>query len=427
MMRNSLKKAYILFFLLIFTEFCGLLPLNSLGIFNTVFTTIGLVALNVFALLIIVLKHKTKIEKDKTFSKIIIWGLVYFVFLAIVSLFRYSDQTLFSIFKSNLFLFIFLSFFIFKIVLQTKEDGVFLLRTLIAINVIICLLSLLQVVLFPNGFIFVNQALSSSTRNGNVRFTIARSYTPVVTLISLVCLLNSRKHLFIHVSNIILSVATMVFVNQTRSVLLFCFIAIMLFWALKEFKLQESIFKIVLLILVFSVAAFLLKDYYLNNILDSSIKIRIKAYDYYLEQFGKSPIIGYGIADQNVIDSEYYVLVRGTDEYGQFYIEDVGVVGWIFQTGIIGFIFYFLIMLKTILISKKLVSIDQKSSNIVLVVSMYYLLGSINLFAIQNIRMGLFVLFISYADFLYRTNVTQDMTVKQKQFSAQQNSLRFIK
>lgn len=81
-----------------------------------------------------------------------------------------------------------------------------------------------------------------------------------------------------------------------------------------------------------------------NNIRNGIIsevgnQIRVYAVEYYVNIFKKNPLFGLGLVDPNYSESNYFIVHGGISELGgmnQYYLEDIGVIGFVCQFGLGG-------------------------------------------------------------------------------------------
>lgn len=125
---------------------------------------------------------------------------------------------------------------------------------------------------------------------------------------------------------------------------------------------NRKVVKWVILICIGVVLASGVVGSYIQTFLEDDVgsQIRTHAMEYYWEQFKEKPLLGMGIYDDTA-DPTLYKLMHGAMSplggMSQYYIEDVGIVGYINQFGIVG------LLIMTSIVWKMYICI-QSSANI---------------------------------------------------------------
>ena len=225
------------------------------------------------------------------------------------------------------------------------------LKTLIIlISTIASLIYFIQKMVYPN-FIFLNVFFSE--RFGEVRFFNGISLITLGFFITLSLLFEKKslKNRVILSSSIVLQLSFIIFVAQSRNIIL-PLVFILLLVLIKE-MISNDVKKIflngsIILILIISVFPYFkeMTDSILNDIgRDSgSAYIRVLSQEYFLDKIKQNLFLGYGLFSDSYA---YGSFLKGT--YYKYFAEDVGLIGLTFQFGVIYSLIYILVFLKIIL------------------------------------------------------------------------------
>lgn len=228
------------------------------------------------------------------------------------------------------------------------------------LNLMVSFSKLVSLVLLFQSLGIINVINSDvlSTRNDSMRSFIG-TYAMMLGAIILFyrVLFEKQKkkwQLFIWIS---LNIICIFYVNQSRSTI---FALIGAFALLIYFKYTQLIKKTGVIGYALKILAIAFVAYYsyslVNNIVSFSISsgeassiIRLEAYRYYFLKFLSYPILGVGLSNVNSLINDGIV--------NKLYVDDVGIVGYIAQTGLMG------IYVVAVLVKQYLTEIKQLSSN----------------------------------------------------------------
>lgn len=228
------------------------------------------------------------------------------------------------------------------------------------LNLMVSFSKLVSLVLLFQSLGIINVINSDvlSTRNDSMRSFIG-TYAMMLGAIILFyrVLFEKQKkkwQLFIWIA---LNIICIFYVNQSRSTI---FALIGAFALLIYFKYSQLIKKTGVIGYALKILAIAFVVYYsyslVNNIVSFSISsgeassiIRLEAYRYYFSKFLSYPILGVGLSNVNSLINDGIV--------NKLYVDDVGIVGYIAQTGLMG------IYVVAVLVKQYLTEIKQLSGN----------------------------------------------------------------
>ena len=102
---------------------------------------------------------------------------------------------------------------------------------------------------------------------------------------------------------------------------------------------KRKIQKILIALVLFCVFLYMPITSFINQMInaDAGLLVRVEAYSYYFNQFLTKPLLGMGLIDPNASITNYY-LVAGIRANGlsQYYLDDIGILGFINQFGLVG-------------------------------------------------------------------------------------------
>lgn len=157
-----------------------------------------------------------------------------------------------------------------------------------------------------------------------------------------------------------------------------------------------------LFVLIVGIVSFGIVESYVNSVINQDVgtQIRVLAIEYYTEQLVESPVFGLGNLDPNYNSTLYEIVRGGTNKYGgagQYYFEDIGLIGFICQYGLISLIpIYY--MLHGIWKSIKSSDGIEKTQNIgilVMLCGMFISLMPFNKATIQIIPLSFIILYMN--------------------------------
>lgn len=229
-----------------------------------------------------------------------------------------------------------------------------LLNLMVSFSKLVSLILLFQSL----GIINVINSDVLSTRNDSMRSfigTYAMMLGAIILFYSVLFEKQKKKwQLFIWIA---LNIICIFYVNQSRSTI---FALIGAFALLLYFKYSQLIKKTGVIGNALKILAIVFVVYYsyslVNNIVNLSISsgeasslIRLEAYNYYFSKFLSYPILGVGLSNVNSLINDGIV--------NKLYVDDIGIVGYIAQTGLMG------IFVVVVFVKQYLAGIKQLSSN----------------------------------------------------------------
>ncbi len=237
---------------------------------------------------------------------------------------------------------------------QIKKESTVncLIRIVVNVAVVFAIIAFIQYFLYPNVVFFKEY----TTRNGNIRLFVNSS---CVTF-SLIYLLGKIFQEFktIDLFKLIFLFLFIIFVNQGRGEIMIFFISLVILIFVKVFLSLNKTSRTILLILSPIILAgflFLFMVLFRNQI-DSLLKeinagsgsgfTRVNELLYYSNLLFKSPVFGIGTLSDDLA-LKYYM----TDEL-HYYMEDTGVLEFIFKNGLFGLIWiiaYFCFIFKAMI------------------------------------------------------------------------------
>lgn len=202
------------------------------------------------------------------------------------------------------------------------------------------------------GITFLKLDLSIGQRFGQARISVGIFMIVVGVVLSvssiIKCINNKEKLRKIDLLVVVLGLIDVIFVSKTRSIIISLIVSILgMSFLLIRNKKTKAIIIILLIItggLVINTEMFNKFVNLKNTEYSENSNIRQEASKYYIEKIKESPIVGIGfLHSKNKYDPAYSFL-RG--EKGKYFLDDVGIIGFTTTFGIIGLIWYLIIILK---------------------------------------------------------------------------------
>ena len=392
----KLKKSSIAIWLFFFfeTEGFGLIQLTKFGIYRTDFINIGLIALS-FCLIFI---YGWKLTSDDIYKKWVIAGLVIHIVTIIYSCLIYS-QGLIDVLKVSLFYFVPLLYFplvrIFNKYIKNVDD---IFRYIVFVALIISILGLLQRILYSRGIVFIDTVFQGSTRYGAIRFTLAESTVAISLLYLISKALKNKLHNNIRFILIIsIEILYFILVLKTRSDWMCIIISVLGAVALsyKNNLRKLAVIALVVIAVFYIYSNGIVGDFISELTSDYGVQARQVSYGYYWNQFLKKPFLGMGYINGSV-SQDLSLLLNG--QTGHAYRNDVGFLGLLNELGIVGGLWYVVLVIKVI---KNSYQLNIQNSSIDLwstMFSIYLISTSVNLLMTNAIRMPMLIFAIAIMD-----------------------------
>lgn len=238
------------------------------------------------------------------------------------------------------------------IVLYCQEEGdiVKLMRTIMIVCLIYGVIQFINEIYYlNNGSLLFTGNYSTSGALARIRFNRIRmglgSLVNIMIPISFDKVLSKvdRRYRFLYLLNTILGTVDAIFVQMSRSYLVI--IAICSTFVLLHYLKRKRRFMIAIIILIVAtlvIAKNGVIDFLVHTFLDTtnqyyvSTSARLVAIPYYLYMFIKNPILGFGFLRSDT--PYYYTIMHGST--GQYFVDDVGIIGFMAQGGILALIIY---------------------------------------------------------------------------------------
>jgi len=390
---TPLKKLFLVFVYTIFIAFsAGFGLLRVIPYFKDLYwidsLTIIITAVSALTWLLVFLNTKKLIYKFSNY--LLFWVFLIFIFaLSLYSKSIYSQGILETIKVASYYFSILFTIFVYFQFPSPCRSFSVVKKALINVSIIDSIIALLSFILIKNfGINILN--LSYSIRDGSPRFTIGTCIVLVSIFVSIVYSFKTKNLSLKDFINILLGFVHLIFIGKTRSLILY--FALALIFALAIF----SNYKIKIFIATIIVCLFLsycfnfneFSNFFINYFLDDAgISIRFDAISFFMGNFNSSPIFGMGFISSK---GDYSYLMSGVN--GNYYYDDVGLVGLLAQFGICGFLWAIIILIKSFLVSHK----SGTTPALVLKIFVFYLfVSSINLSFMDPERLAyLFILFV---------------------------------
>lgn len=298
-----------------------------------------------------------------------------------------------------------------------KHHFSFFISTLTGMNIIANLLLLAQLILYRitfNVFMYIYEFYNVGrvyTRDGDIRITYLGTIISFSCVISMGFLFFNKEEKklyknskFIHIVNVVLSLAYFQLVSQTRMyvlVLIGTFVFLIYFHINSKnivfSMLKQVLFFTGIIIVIYSTGVL---DYLINLIIpffdgssveDGSYYARMEALSYFSSVISRNPVFGNGLLSPDR-SSLYYNIITGPMGYA-FYT-DVGILGTTAQFGIPMLVWYVFLL-------KKIYYVYNKQKNkIIFSLLVFMMLSSGTLIVLDPQRIVFLTLALSVIDYL---------------------------
>lgn len=329
---------------------------------------------------------------------------------AVFSFVRYN-QPMFFVVKEALYYVVVLFLYFVFIQFQNRMKTEQMIESFIKASLLCSLIAV--VAFFLYSYCEINLLKFSTAenhlRNGTLRFDVGKNIVFIGMIASLTKLIRN-EHSKIDVLNIVLGTIHICFVMKTRTVVFY----FLILFALCPFfvagaKVKWKWVSVVLFVItsLFAVAFFQkLVNVWISLWSDDvGNVVRIEAIQFYLKQFCESPIFGMGFISNNS-DSLVSNLLKG--ENGNFYRDDVGLIGLMNEFGIVGVFWLGCFFKKTLWFVRGKADL---SSNVVKMLIVYSVISLPNLCVMDSQRVILIAVIMIFIEYIYREDV-YDTTLK---------------
>lgn len=303
-------------------------------------------------------------------------------------------------------------YFAYRSLIKNQKD-ICLVLHFICISAIVCnIVAFIEMYFALRGIDFLNIDVFSKTRNSTPRFIIGEVVLVLGFFISFSNLADkaiSNKKKIMHFVNVFFTVVNMIFIIKTRTLSLYILASILIVPIFnKETKKRNKIILGILAICI--IVIILMSDFvpFINTYLNSDVGIQMRFYEieYYLDIFKKNWLFGVGYLSSNK-NAVTYNIISGP--YERYYTSDVGIVGLMFRSGIVGLFWLFSWFYKTIQIIKNNNHKVPTYYNLLMrLIILFYLLSCINLIFTDTPRISyiaLGMLIIESSDFFQRDDI----------------------
>lgn len=296
--------------------------------------------------------------------------------------------------------------------LQEKiRDKNYLKNLIKNLGFVAALLSIVQVFLYDYNIIFLDIS-GSSTRYGSLRFSVAGYMVSISVIITLFDWIKTKRG--VDLVKTIIEIIFLIYAQKTRTEIIYVILAVyfvsILF--LKNKNAKVLLFILGILALFMSTASGFTSSFLAELDSDAGINMRFETINFYMKQFYDHPILGMGFIRSSTNNATLYGLLYGSGRYaGYFYRDDVGIIGVINEKGILGIIWYCLVL---ILILKQVIFLyrfDKKENVWMLCIWVYILICSINIIWVNNLRiasLSIIIALIQHYYYMVRNSVYEE-------------------
>lgn len=358
---------------------------------------IQLLFITFFIFINLLLLFRIKINNRGYFRNCIYFFLFYVIIEMIISLFVYK-QSLFHVIIQSYYYFTFLSYFIYIKLIKNEKDILITKKIIIYVATILISIFIIQTILHKSGLYFIN--IQIIERNNRLRITLFAILINIAFLISYgEVLKNGIKTSKLFIFNFIIALYFIIFIQQTRSIILIIAICIFIGFLVKFLRYIKKGTKelLFLIIICFSflgtITIFPYTSMYESLEKDYGVVAREQAIDFYIAQIKEKPLFGMGII-KPIKGDQSYSLVHGP--LGIYYKDDVGIIGFVNNFGIIGLGWYIFIMYKSYKLLRRLYINKLLNQNIeLLLVYIYIVCSTGNIIIMDPQRILFFPLLLS--------------------------------
>lgn len=132
----------------------------------------------------------------------------------------------------------------------------------------------------------------------------------------------------------------------------------------------------------------------------ASTVARLMGIAYFREILKENPLMGMGL----IRPRNSMLLEIWSGPYGTFYLDDLGTMGGIFETGIIGSLLYLFPLLRMIYVSYRLYKVKESHYVFAVGMTMYYFVSQMSLSYLSQSRVIGMVIVWAYLEVLYKRN-----------------------
>ena len=408
--KYKIRSDYLFLFLMILINTCffgfyGFLPFaQNFYIYDYKYILILFVSFIFFFFSLI--KNRFKIKFSKSNRLLTISFFLIILLEVVLSYISYHQPIILVLKEASYNIIILFAYFTF-VQLYKSLNFEEILKLIVIFGLITSSISLFSAFIFNHfninilGLVIEN----ASIRNDKVRFFIGEE-TVILGVIISITRIFSKKNKTIDVLNIIISLLQIYFVSQTRSLILYLILIILLilfFNKKTNLTLKLLMISVSSIFILYIILNFRDIETYINSYIggDSSISIRFKTIDFYMNQFYQKPWFGMGYISSSK-DIDDWQLLYGPEGY--YYRSDVGIIGNLNQYGIIGLLWIIAFFYKNIKYSAK----EKQISIYHLIIfnfSAFLMLSLINL-SFLTVQLLMYLFYILIFSFIHEKTST---------------------
>ncbi|WP_236161281.1 O-antigen ligase family protein [Lactobacillus delbrueckii] len=288
------------------------------------------------------------------------------------------------------------------------KDPDYLKKVIVNISLIAAILSIAQVFLYNFGITLldIGTVTSDKFRNGTLRFGVGSNLVPFALLITLLDAINYSENRKKNWTFSVIFLIDILYASKTRSLWMYLIVTIYL---VIIFFVKNKRAKLLLIFIGLIVFAYILfsgvwYNFFFDLSTDSGVNMRSNTLNFYWKEFLEHPILGMGYIKGSTATPELLSLLMGPLWYGKiryYYRSDVGFVGLINESGIIGAIWY--ISIIHVLLKQSLYLLRKNNKKYIWSIGsvIYIILCSVNLIYTDSGRFVILMLVVALINHYY--------------------------
>ena len=327
---------------------------QELSGFNTYNNKVLILILMLIGLIIFFIDGLKFGLKKRLFNKEVIGLLIIYLIQVCSSCFVYN-QGFIEVIKASYYFFIPLLYYLLISFLDDEKKYRKLFRIIILFSSILSFLFIIQSIAYEEfGIIFLKlEKLSGSIffiRNNRIRLiqpALIISFSLILSWAELIKL-EKKNDKLLYVYNIIFGLIYLILVCQTRMLTLSVITSMLAILLLKR---KSNIKQLTVIIFIINLFLFIYNINFTKNFIQSfdatdfawSMHARTEALNYYIEKIINNPIIPIGLLNE-ANNLERFYIIHG--KQGYLYESDVGIVGLAVTLGVVGLVWFILLIIK---------------------------------------------------------------------------------
>jgi len=298
----------------------------------------------------IILNFKLVLKNDYKFIFLISGYIFLNLISIIITIYKYNQPFELALSRYG-YIVLFISYLYINIIIKKMgNEKVKLL--LYKIGSFLSLIYIIQYILYPK-IIILN--MNYMYREGSLRFFYGSYFIVITTYITIELLINKFSKL--KFLSLILQISYLLFIVQTRSITIAIIVSLLLgFTNIKKYLNKRNLLGMMLAILIFipifvpyiSNSINSVKDTIVNKT-SSSYYSRLGAINFVIENINEDLVFGKGLYNNNY---DMAGSITGSDY--KYYMDDIGVIGYIYQYGLIGGIIALVMLYKMIKLTHRI-------------------------------------------------------------------------